>query len=184
MKDKSKITKKIFFSLCAILLVYLLPACNQEKNTTENKTVVSQDSSKEMWAELVESKTILVKPESWEDEYWNSVNKNMDKNKLFTTIIDAVISGKKQAYDLFTDSVLTMDEVKEKLAYTGDAQNAEKKINADDLSMLRMREKWVFDKEKFILEKQVTRIDLLLKKMNESGDYVGDKALFYVYLNN
>ncbi len=180
MKNKSKTIKKIFFSFLTITLVGLFPSCKQENSTIENKTVVSQDSTKVVWAELVESKTILIKPESWEDDYWNSVNKNMDKNKLFNTMVDAVLSGKKQAYDLFTDSLLTIEQVKEKLANNG---NAGKKINAEDLSMIRMREKWFFDDAKFKLEKQVTRIDLLLKKLDETGEYVGDKALFYVNLN-
>lgn len=178
MKNKLQTIKKIFFSFLVISYALFLPSCKQEDKTTENKTVASQDSTKVLWAELVESKTILIKPESWEEDYWNSVNKNMDKNKLFSTIVDAVLSGKKQAYDLFTDSLLTIDQVKEKLA-----GNAEKKINAEDLSMIRMREKWLFDDAKFKLEKQVTRIDLLLKKLDETGEYVGDKALFYVNLN-
>jgi hypothetical protein len=45
-----------------------------------------------------------------------------------------------------------------------------------------MREKWVFDKEKFKLEKQVTRIDLVYKKLDENGEIIGNKPLFYVNL--
>src|SRR3990172_4488337 len=131
MKNKSQTIKKFFFSFLVISFALFLPCCKQEDKTIENKTVTSQDSTKVVWAELVESKTVLIKPDSWEDEYWSSVNKNMDKNKLFSTIVDAVLSGKKQAYDLFTDSLLTIDQVKEKLADKG---NSEKKINAEDLS--------------------------------------------------
>jgi len=179
--------KKLFFSFIFISLLWLLPCCKQENNSTENKKESSQDATKDVWADLVESKTILVKPESWDDEYWNSVNKNMDKNKIFNTLVDAVLSGKKQAYNLFTDSLLTIDEVKA-ILNRSDAANTEnteiKKINSNDLSTIRTREKWVFDKEKFKLEKQVTRIDLLYKKLDENGEYIGDKPLFYVYLNN
>ena len=178
--------KKIFFYFFPISLVFLMTQCTQESKTIENKTTASTDSTKDVWAELVESKTILVKPESWEDEYWNSVNKNMDNKTIFNTLVDAVLSGKVQAYNLFTDSLFTIDEVKAMVdVNNGNAENAEiKTINADDLSMIRMREKWIFDKEKFKLEKQVTRIDLLFKKLDETGQYIGDKPLFYVYLNN
>jgi len=180
MENSSKTIKKVLFSCFAISLGWGLPSCKQENKATEIKTVTAPDSTKTQWAELVESKTVMIKPESWEDDYWNSVNKNMDKNKLFNTIVDAVLSGKKQAYDLFTDSLLTIDQVKEKLI---DNSNAGKKIDAEDLSMIRMREKWVFDNAKFKLEKEVTRIDLLLKKLDETGQYIGDKPLFYVNLN-
>lgn len=177
--------KKRIFSFFAISLVCLFTQCTQESKTVENNVIESGDSTKEVWAELVESKTILIKPESWEEDYWNSVNKNMDKDKIFNTLVDAVLSGKKQAYNLFTDSVFTIDEVKamvdkNKIVTT---ENEEiKKINSNDLSMIRMREKWMFDKDKFKLEKQVTRIDLLFKKLDETGQYIGDKPLFYVNL--
>ena len=109
----------------------------------------------------------------------------MDKDKMFNTLVDAVLSGKKQAYNLFTDSVFTIDEVKAMVDKNNivTTENEEiKKINSNDLSMIRMREKWMFDKEKFKLEKQVTRIDLLFKKLDETGQYIGDKPLFYVNL--
>ena len=177
--------KKITFSFFAISLVCLFTRCTQESKTVENNVTESTDSTKDVWAELVESKTILIKPESWEEDYWNSVNKNMDKDKMFNTLVDAVLSGKKQAYNLFTDSVFTIDEVKAMVDKNNivTTENEEiKKINSNDLSMIRMREKWMFDKEKFKLEKQVTRIDLLFKKLDETGQYIGDKPLFYVNL--
>ncbi|MES2139313.1 MAG: hypothetical protein V4511_06365 [Bacteroidota bacterium] len=177
--------KKATFSIFAISIVCLFTQCTQESKTVENKVIESSDSTKDLWAELVESKTILVKPESWEEEYWNSVNKNMDKNKIFNTVVDAVLSGKKQAYNLFTDSLFTIDEVKAMVEQNGSVSTGDselKKISADDLSMIRMREKWMFDKENFKLEKQVTRIDLLFKKLDETGEYIGDKPLFYINL--
>ncbi|MCE9539453.1 MAG: hypothetical protein K8R85_09575 [Bacteroidetes bacterium] len=177
--------KKIIFSLFAISLVCVFTRCTQESKTVENKAVESSDLTKDVWADLVESKTILVKPESWEEEYWNSVNVNMDKNKIFNTVVDAVLSGKKQAYNLFTDSLFTIDEVKAMVDKNGSVNTEAtelKKISADDLSMIRMREKWMFDKENFKLEKQVTRIDLLFKKLDETGQYIGDKPLFYINL--
>lgn len=177
--------KKITFSFFAISLVCLFAQCTQESKTVENKVIESTDSTKDVWAELVESKTILIKPESWEEDYWNSVNKNMDKDKIFNTVVDAVLSGKKQAYNLFTDSLFTIDEVRamvDKNGSVGTEDSEFKKISADDLSMIRMREKWIFDEAKFKLEKQVTRIDLLFKKLDETGQYIGDKPLFYVNL--
>ncbi len=179
--------KKARFTFLAVSLVCLFTRCTPENNPTENKMVTSGDPTKDVWVELVESRTPLIKPEDWDDEYWSSVNKKVDQQKIFNTIVDAVLSGKRQAYNIATDSVLTIDEVKMMLGKSDavDTKNSKvTKINADDLSMIRMREKWIFDKEKFTLEKQITRIDLTYKKMSEDGTtYVGDKALFYVYLN-
>lgn len=163
-------------------------SCKPEDKVEKNNNVTATDSTqKDLWAEEVESKTILVKPEGWEEEYWNSINKNMNSDLLFKTIVDAVLSGKKKAYDLLTDSVLSIDEVKTIVETTDNKAAAEPgvepKVTAPDLSMIRMREKWFFDREKFRLEKKVTRIDLTYKKLDESGAYIGDKPLFYVFLD-
>ena len=175
-------------SIFALAFSGLICIASCKQDTNESTTDIAVDSTKkEVWAEVVESKTILVKPEGWDEEYWKSVNKNMDSHQLFATITDAVLSGRKKAYDIFTDSLLTVDELKALVTTqkdtTANANPQEQKIGSQDLSMLRMREKWVFDKEKFRLEKRVTRIDLIYKKLDENGDYIGDKPLFYVHLD-
>lgn len=165
--------------ILSVALVATFSSCNKGSDAGSTNT--------NAWAELVESKTVLIKPEGWDDEYWDSVNKNVDRKKIFNTIVDAVLSGKQKAYNILTDEVLTVEQVKEML---DNVQLDEmggmtsKKIKPEDLSMIRMREKWSFDEKEFKMQKQVTRIDLLLKKLDQTGTYIGDKALFYVNLNN
>ena len=157
--------KKIVVSAIAISFVLMYSCSNHENNTTKNNSIPSTDSTKtEVWAELVESKTAVIKPEGFDDDYWNSINKKVNRSSIFNTIVDAVINGKKQAYNILTDSVLTIDQFKVLITMgNGNATNSEiKKLNENDLSAIRMREKWVFNKEKFTLEKQVTRIDFLM----------------------
>ena len=104
--------KNIFSAISIVSIFFFFLSCNQGNKTTENNSSLTLDPSKELWAGVVESKTILIKPESWDDEYWAAVYKDMDQNKLFNTIVESVLSGKKQAYDLFTDSLLTLAQVK------------------------------------------------------------------------
>lgn len=180
--------KKSIFVFALISSFILLNSCASDNKTntesvTNNNTTTTTNSN--VWAELVESKTIFVKPEGWDDEYWNSVNKNLNKDALFNTIVEAVLSGERKAYDIFTDSLLTVDEVKELVKTNANDsinQYNEAKVGPSDLSLVRMRESWSFDKEKFKLEKTVSRIDLVYKKLDLSGEYVGDKPLFYVNL--
>ncbi|MFY9309276.1 MAG: hypothetical protein WAQ28_09550 [Bacteroidia bacterium] len=176
----------LILTLAGFICFYI--SCKPENNTEKTTTPSTNDSTQgELWAEEVESRTILIKPEGWEENYWKTINKGMDGPLIFNTIVDAVLAGKKKAYDLLTDSVLTVEEVKSIIAAGGNANpeepGVEQKIKPDDLSMIRMREKWHFDKEKFRLEKKVIRIDLTYKKLDETGAYIGDKPLFYVYLD-
>ncbi len=138
----------------------------------------------DIWAEQIQSNSALIKPEDYEDAYWKSLNKNVDQHKIYTTIVNAVLSGKVQAYDLITDSPLTVNQVQAFLnKANGTKSKGNKKVTEKDLSKIRMNEKWVFDKGRFTLTKQVTRIDLLIKRLDESGQYTGDdRPLFYVKL--
>lgn len=162
--------KKLFFlgiSLTAILL-----SCKQENNSAENKSASTSDQN--VWAEQIEANTSLVKPEGWAEEDWKAVNKNVDHQKIFNTLAEAVTSGKQKAYDFFTDSLYTTEQIKERLST----------ITAANISAIRTRETWSFDKENFKLEKKVSRIYLFTQKLDENGEYLGDKALFYVKLND
>ena len=180
--------KNFIFTFAILSGIVLVNSCSTDNNqTTESSNNNNTESmvNNDVWAEVVEAKTIFIKPEGWDDEYWNSVNKNLNKDALFNTIVEAVLSGKRKAYDIFTDSLLTINEVKELVqTNASDSVNQynEVKIGANDLSLVRMREKWTFDKEKFRLEKKVIRIDLVYKKLDTSGEYIGDKPLFYVNL--
>jgi predicted small lipoprotein YifL len=169
--------KKIFLSALSIATIMAITSCGSK--TPENK-MTTEFAKGDTWAEEVESKTTLIKPEDFDDAYWASISKGVDRKKIFSTITNAILSGDQQAYSLMTDSAMTVDEVKASLINS--ENNAA--ITSEDLSMVRCREKWAFDKENFILQKQVTRIDLTIKKISPEGVYVGDKPLFYVKLNN
>jgi type IX secretion system PorP/SprF family membrane protein len=138
----------------------------------------------EIWAEKIQSTSSLTKPDDYDDAYWKAMNKNIDQQKIFNTIVEGVLSGKLQAYDLVTDSPLTVEQVQAFLNKNINSKGkAPKKVTTNDLSKVRMVEKWVFDNKKFALTKQVIRIDLLLKRLDEAGDYTGDdRPLFYVKL--
>jgi len=160
--------KKIIYSSITIVVLSTMLSCNNKSN--ENV----------VWAGEVESKTMVIKPEGFQDEYWMSVNKNVDYDKIFNTIVDAVLKGKKQAFDIITDRVLTLNEVKEIMGLSGEESE---KTTSKDLSAIRMRESWAFNENDFSVEKKVKRIDLLLKKIDPTtGEYLGDKALFYIKL--
>lgn len=159
--------KKNTTTLAYIIFLSSLFSCNNKK-----------DNENTLWAGEVESKTMVIKPEGFQDEYWQSINKNVDYDKIFKTLVDAVLKEKKQAYDIITDKLLTVDEVKEIMGLSVDALD---KVSVNDLSAIRMRESWVFNEKEFTLEKKVKRIDLLLKKIDPvTGEYLGDKALFYI----
>lgn len=183
--------KKIFLSVNVIFMLLLCFSCKHENNDKN-----SQDSVKgELWAEQVESSASLTKPEGWSDEDWKTVAKGIDQEKIFNTVVESVLNGKQQAFDYITDSPISSDKVKSILTTTdtslidhGDGTIEQKAttttINAKDISTVKFREKWYFDKEKFMLQSQITSIALFTNAYSEAGEIRGIKALFYVKLNS
>jgi len=149
-------------------------------NINKKQDVVIDSSKNEIWAEQIQSTSSLLQPLDYDDEYWKSLNKNVNKQHIFNTIVDAVLSGKLQAYDIVSNAPLSLNKVKSSLVRLGDTP---KLVTKNDISKVRMNEKWVFDKKSFKLTKQITRIDLLITQLDEDGNITGnDKPLFYVRL--
>ena len=171
--------RKTHFLFTVIAALSILYSCKHEDRSPTDQTNSNDSANKELWAEQLESAANITKPEGWSDQDWNSVTKNVDREKIFNTIVESVLSGKQQAYDYITDSAITVEQVKSMLL-----ADAKTNITAGDISLIKVREKWYFDKEKFKLEKQANALSLFVNSYAGDGSVRGYKALFYVKLNN
>jgi hypothetical protein len=197
--------KKKLIAIATITVVFSMSSCKQEnipkeENTTkqentagtveENKTNTTTTSSgnKELWAEQVESSIALTVPDDWAPEDWNTIFKKVDRKAIYNDVIDAVLNGKQKAYNFFNDSAYTVDQVKSILNKPERQKNQDKivenKTGPDNISVMRVREKVYFDKEKFKLGTIPTALILYINHYSEDGSFVGYKPLFYVKLNN
>lgn len=149
---------------------------------TKKQAIMIDSSKSDVWAEQVQSTSPMIQPVDYDDEYWKSINKGVNRNLIFNTIVDAVLSGKLQAYDIVSNTPLSITQVKSSLVRLGDTP---KLITKSDISKIRMNEKWLFDKKSYKLTKQVTRVDLLITQVDDAGEITGnDKPLFFVKLKN
>ena len=132
----------------------------------------------ELWAEQIQSSSPIIQPNDYDDEYWKSLNKNVHPQQIFSTIVGDVLSGKLQAIDIVTGTPLSIADVQAALVRIGDTP---KMVTKNDISKVRMNEKWMWDKKLNILTKKVTRIDLLIPVLDEAGEPTGnDRPLFCV----
>lgn len=147
---------------------------------TKKQNIMVDSSKNEIWAEQIQATAPMIQPTDYDDEYWNSINKNVDRQQIFNSIIDGVLSGKLQAYDIVTGAPMSITKVKASLVRLGETP---KLITKNDVSKIRTNEKWIFDRKSYKLTKQVSRIDLLITQLNDAGEITGnDKPLFYVKL--
>jgi len=178
------------FSLLAMSWLLFL-SCKDSKT---NSPVV--DETDNVWAEQVESSVMLTIPSDSSYAGWNEVFKKVDQKKIYSDIFDAVLSGKQKAYNFFTDSVLTLSELKAMMCKT-DSTEAEDletgkmfptviidSLTYDKISLMRIREKVYFDKVNFKIIRKPSALILYKDCFSEDGTYKGYKPLFYVKLNN
>jgi hypothetical protein len=176
---------KKFSSLFLPVACILLYSCggngNSAQKTEDAKPQKAADTASvvfkgDVWAEQVESNTELIKPEGWTEEDWSARFKSLDKKIMLNTILDAVRSGKQKAYDFFTEAEYRITAV--------DSLLKELNVTPESISLIKVREKLFFDKDKFSLHKQATRMTLCIHKFRADSTVMGDQPLFYVKLNN
>ncbi len=175
----------------AILVMFTaLIACNKNSNPEAKNTKV-------LWAENVQSTVPLIWDTLWDQAEWNNIYK-YDKGKIFTTIRDAVYSGKLKAYFGYPDGELTIKEFYNILVQLDstnvmeDIKNPDtmkvviikKEITPEDIVQIKFNEKIELDTASYILIKKVSFVTFLTNKYDGNGDLLGLKYLFDVKLND
>lgn len=196
--------------LITIAVIFLLNSTSCKEETKPNVEVTSAENTQStvststdsiapanmnLWAEQVESSISLMPPEDWAPEDWNTIFKQVDRKTIYNDVVDAVLTGKQKAYNFFTDSAYTVEQVKEilvkhKLLSTQnpatkevETKEVEIHIGPDHLSLIRVREKVYFDKEKFKIIRKPTALILYINHHSDDGEFRGYQALFYVKIS-
>ena len=128
-----------------------------------------------------------------------------DKEKMFSSITHAILSGKLKAYRAFSgsDKELTLKEFNNILVSwdtsdtpmvaldtTGGSGEIPigtpvmRRLTSEDITQLKFNETIEFDTVSYTLCKKVSRIAFYTYKLNERSEQIGQKELFYVNLND
>ncbi len=182
---------KNFTLVTFLLLGMLMGSCgddNSEEKVGEEladdgvKVEVKKESEGVVWAEEVQSEIPTLQPFGWQDEYWDRINKGVNYQEIYDGLVAKVIKGEIIAYDILFDGAYSVEEFKTQLGMTG--IEGDVPVTYEDVSRIRMREKWFYNEELFTLDKKISRIEFLVKKIDpQTGEYLGDGALFYVKMN-
>lgn len=178
--------KQIFLTAIAVALL----ACNNAETKTE-----ATDPNGIVWAEKIISQSYVSTPDGWAEDDWKAET-NYDKEKICNTMLNGVKDGSVKAYNWLTDSLLSAEEVKAIFEYNEtviipDSLNpmevkqeiVAKKIEMKDIARIDAKEKWIFNEEKFHLEKQVESLIFYKNHFDSEGSVNGVVALFKVKLN-
>lgn len=179
-----------------LVLVCAFAALSSCKEETKSESTVKSDTvsapktktadlvipeGMEVWAEQVESQTDMLQPNDWPDEDWKATYKEVQKEKIFTTITDAVLKGELEAYSYLFDTIrYTPEQVKNEILNWN--EGSDQKITVEDISAIKVKEKWFFDPKTYTMYKKVTDMAFFVNSYTSDGFVRGLKALFYVKL--
>ena len=197
--------KKLLCLSLIIISVLTIASCgnkSEEKNEPESTSpqpasapAVVIPAGTELWAEQVQSTTEISRPTDWEEKDWNEIYRNINSEKIFNTIKDAVMKGELVAYNYFdTAQKYTSKEIDEMLNFTSvtekfneetgnlDQTKHEHHLSAKDIAAVKVKEKWVFDPKSYNMYKIVTDMGFFVNSYTSDSLVRGTRPLFYVKL--
>jgi hypothetical protein len=188
--------RPVLFSM-ALYCLFAITSCSDKPNDNENKlppvAATELPEGMVLWAEQVESQTDMIKPPDWTETDWNATYKGIDKEKIFNSIKEGVLSGKLQAYDYFFDTIMyTRDQMEHQVfswtdtiySENGDKKTVKNTLVPKDISTIKVKEKWFFDPKTYKMYKEVTDMAFFVNVYSEDGLVRGIQPLFYVRLGS
>jgi hypothetical protein len=131
----------------------------------------SGDSKKVVIAENILASPQFVKDSLWSTEDWEQTYK-YDKELLYKTICDAVLSGKLKAYSLLSETPYSISEFKAIM---------DELVSAESISKVDVEEKMVFDSDINKIVSTVKSIHFLEDKFDTTtGERLGYRSLFKI----
>ena len=161
---KSKLTY-----LLSVLLI-LFYSCQQNQDT--KLTIANQTEEYLVIADTIINDIMLKAAEN--DEWAEYSLRKLDKLRLVNEIFDLVYEGKLTPYEFFSETPLTIEDIKQ--------LERDPEFSRDKIAKVQFEEGWYFDPVSLKMTKRVHSIMLAFEIYNNQGEIKGYKPAFKVYL--
>ncbi len=159
--------------LPAIVIILIISVSCQNKNSNiEKKTSISIEEEMELWADTIIYDVLILNPDST-DEWQNKKIKNLNHKKLVDDIFNSIYSGKKSAFNYYTNQPYSIDDIKD----------FEDSYPRKDIGKLQFEECWKYDQNTGNIKKEIFSILVAYTLYDSTGNIRGYKAGFYIKNN-
>ena len=158
----------ISFSIFALLI----SGCNQPAPEAK-KVDIETETKYTAIADTIITDVVIKNPD--QDEWTDYTLRNLNKEPFVDELFELVYSEKLTPYNFFSDTPMTIDEVKEIEKEDG--------YSRDKIGKVQFEEAWHFDSENQQMIKKVHSIMLAYELYDAKGDIKGYKPVFKVYFN-
>ena len=156
--------------LILFIVSILLFACKQEKKELSDNNIADKNIYTVV-ADTLINDMIIKNPN--DDEWTNYSLRNLERNTLVNEIFKLVYNGKLTAHEFFSDSTLSIDDVK--------AIENDPEFSRDKIAKVQFEEAWYLDTIHYKMVKKVYSIMLAYEVYNLNGEIKGYKPAIKVY---
>jgi hypothetical protein len=164
--------------ICSSILLALV-ACKPSAEPRPKTAPTASNPSDSFPVSAIMADTItydvIVKNANPEDDWTTLCLQHLDREKLIGNIFDAVYAGKLKAYDILSNSELSVNKVKK--------IEKEKDFDRSRIGKIQFTELWLFNEQDMSMEKTVRALALGYELYDSDGKVRGYKPVFKVYLN-
>jgi len=156
-----------YCSVFCIGICLTLISCNNKETVIRHQDF----GDLEIWADTITYEVLIQNPDSlntWETEKLKHVN----NKKIVDDLFGLIYTGKKKAYNYYTNDPFSIDEIKE--------METDKFPNRNHCGKLQFTETWAFSEDSARLVKKIQQILVAYEVYNDSNKLRGYKAAFYL----
>ncbi len=151
-----------------LFFIFIAVACNHKTEKQIKYTTPNYDNL-ELWADTIVYDVLIMNPDSTDD--WQEQKlKYLNHEKLVNDVFESIYSGQKKAYNYYTNSEYSIQDIKE----------FEKEYSRSDIGKIQFTESWLYDKKSGTHIKQVHSILIAYTLYDSSNNIRGYKAGFYI----
>ncbi len=154
-----------------LLILLFIFSCQNKKNDN----IISQNNPSkkmELWADTIIYDVLVQNPDSTDEWQYQKI-KNLNHKKLVDDIFNSIYSGKKPAFNYYTNQPYSIDDIR---AF-------EESYSRKDIGKLQFEECWKYDHCTGHIEKQIFSILVAYTLYDSTGNIRGYKAGFYIKNN-
>lgn len=161
LRGKDSLLTEIIFRFCILSGIFLVAAsCH---NSDKDKL-----TSGESFGNIIYETNIINRDSTdlWADECLSK----FDRKALIDKIFDDVFEGKITPYDYFTGEKIPPEKIRK--------METEREFSRNNISKIRFEERWIWDKEKVEMQKQMLSMTIAYEVYDNTGKSRGQKPIF------
>jgi len=161
---------------CVVMASSCCPEKTKDEVTRQPATdfILQENFSGLMIADTIIYDVIIKNPNP-EDKWTEECLRNLKKEQFIDILFESVYEKQAIAYDLFTEKIIAPNKLKQ--------LERKKDYDRHKIGKIQFAESWFYNDSLRLMSKKVISVSLGYEIFDETGNLIGYKPAFKIYLN-